>query len=535
MTDRMPPSLPPELHDLLDGRLDPDAADAVRARIASDPAWAEAWAELQHIQGWVRAHGAEHEPPAALRDGIRRRIAALDGGDAPAEAATDDTTASVAAAAEPAARAQRPSRFMRILTLSYASAALLVVGFTVAYVFMLDGDRAPGTLSEERVDTADGVMPPKPANTGSDEPAGSIKDPQALDGLGEESLGDKAFGANDARSTELGKVREQGKQAERGESASGSKGFQPGGVVEPGLRRPTDEPALAEKKAPAPPRARAGARPATDAKSGDAAGAGDVAKDADGAPGFASSWGGRDVLARVEQRMEAGDIVYVIETDDPAATRAALVAMLKTTTADRSTPSEGGAAPEPSSVGIGGGARGRAGSEPAPTPKPAAAPPAPGASAPPPPAAPAAEAPADAPANKNDDVAEAEALYRLAAGEQVAGLRTKLDAKPTPTLALFAEIDRPLTDEAVALLEARVLAAQLASRQARVKKAKRASPPEAKAESERATEDEQDEAEEDEAKEDAGDAPAANAPAKRKAPATRAKPKRLRILILERK
>ncbi|MDA1196152.1 MAG: hypothetical protein O2894_13355, partial [Planctomycetota bacterium] len=58
---------PSELHDLLDGRLDDEAAAGVRARIAADPVLAESWEELLRVQQWIRAdgpQGAEQAPPA---------------------------------------------------------------------------------------------------------------------------------------------------------------------------------------------------------------------------------------------------------------------------------------------------------------------------------------------------------------------------------------------------------------------------------------------------------------------------------------
>lgn len=343
--------MPEALHDLLDGRLDDEAAAAVRARIARDPVWAEAWDELQRIQAWVRDHGADEQPPVALRESIRRRTTAASDGH-------EDAPPHPVDAPLPPRPDARPNRFLRILTLSYASAALLVVGFTVAYVFMLGDPPPAGTLQEETLEQAD--LPPadrahadrphpdrargdraqgeihKPAGTGS-EPAGSIK---AFDKLSESK-----DGASDtpklARKDAPTRGRAEGATEQAGTGGRGAEepsGFRMGGAVPPKVRPPSDAPS--------------GDAPSGDAPSGSAPPSAPFAEKRakDGAPPTPSApppparaeeaktgtWSGRpDVLARLASRAAAGDVVYVIETDDPAATRAALVAALRapTTTA----------------------------------------------------------------------------------------------------------------------------------------------------------------------------------------------------------
>lgn len=518
--------IPHELHDLLDGRLDDEAAAAARTRIAEDAAWGEAWAELQRIQGWVRDHGADREPPPALRDAIRARIAVLaakgpDGAEAdPASMrATDDAAATPAGA--PSAR--RPTRLLRILTVSYAAAALLVVGFTIGYVVMVDPP-AVGTEGDLTVETADGIQP-----------HGSVKDAVA-------DAREQAKRLEGAAEAEGAGRAEEYAERRAGQPRAGFGG--PGDGVPPGMRPPSDEPApppastppaLTEKKARQASDEDEGqelGQPKRKARTGAAfAQAGELARDGerrrDGEPEQddkakqGDAWGNaRDTLGRLASRMEAGDTVYVIETDDPVATRkrleTTLDALLATADAPRDdvdAPSEDAGEP----LGLGGGARGR---DPA----------APGSPAPPA----GAGAPTPQPARGGSttpapdrDEQRIERFYRLEPAA-VAGLRARLADREARPLVVHGEIERPVRADLLTRLE-RALA--LAAADAR---------PEAADASKSAAAAGN--------KPEAADAPRADPPAPSKrakqpeaTPAPRRarsgaeKPRRLRILIVERK
>ncbi|MDF1702335.1 MAG: hypothetical protein P1V36_14385, partial [Planctomycetota bacterium] len=400
--------MPHELHDLLDGRLDDDAAAAVRARIAADATWREAWDELQRIQGWVRAHGprgVEMEPPPTLRAGIQARIADLQAADdqAPGAVAGNDPTAGAETAAviaassafaedagtprTPRAPGGRPTRLLRILTVCYASAALLVVGFTVAYITVLGNPDAPaGGQDPASIETADGLDAAELAKRRQLDPlakddagalaeAGALReqlerdgvqrDRRAADrgnephgGLVAEGVGGPVTRARDSRAASPAKspavqppaLEPQGKLDDGlddglavGQGSSGATGrasppaplrtgggFRgPGDGMQPGARTPSDSPAPAS----AP---EADGSPQPRASSGRLGQAGEK-KTRPSAPGRgrgakrkeAGTWAEPDDrLGRLASRLTAGDIVYVIETDQPAAARAELLAVM---------------------------------------------------------------------------------------------------------------------------------------------------------------------------------------------------------------
>ena len=145
MNDPAPPDelLDDLLNDLLDGRLDSADEAALRVRIEAEPAVREAWDELCRVRDWVCEHAAwteAIEPPPELAAAVRARTTA-----APPERS-----------AAPASHAARPAgRLLRMLTVAYAAAALLVVGLTVRWVFedrgadTLDGG-APETTTASR-------------------------------------------------------------------------------------------------------------------------------------------------------------------------------------------------------------------------------------------------------------------------------------------------------------------------------------------------------------------------------------------------
>jgi len=72
------------LQDLLDGRLEPDEAAAVRARLAQEQALRERWDELLAVQRLVREHHADAQPPEDFLAGVRARIATSTAPRAPA-------------------------------------------------------------------------------------------------------------------------------------------------------------------------------------------------------------------------------------------------------------------------------------------------------------------------------------------------------------------------------------------------------------------------------------------------------------------
>ncbi len=243
-----PDPFPAVLHDLLDGRLDADAADGLRARIAADPVLSEAWEELRRIQGWVRAHGpqgAALEPPPALRRGLDARLAALRAGDS-------ETTASQLSHPQPShpqpndprpndpqpshpqpndpqptdprpmpAEGGRPGRLLRTLTLAYAAAALLVVGFSLVYITSLDptahvpgeggapqGDLA--TIEQADLDVDDAAPAERAERDGlaADAPGGE-DDGEATAGLASKN------GAQDERQAEARRARAKDAEAPR--------------------------------------------------------------------------------------------------------------------------------------------------------------------------------------------------------------------------------------------------------------------------------------------------------------------------------
>ncbi len=124
------------LQDLLDGRLDDDAADALRARLAAEPALRESWDELRGIQALVRGYGpagADLDLPDDFLARVKTRIGAA-APTASGDAAVSGDAAAGEADGPGAAPKRRPRRMLQVLTVGYAAAALLVVGFTVRYV-----------------------------------------------------------------------------------------------------------------------------------------------------------------------------------------------------------------------------------------------------------------------------------------------------------------------------------------------------------------------------------------------------------------
>ncbi len=241
------------LNDLLDGRLDDADADAVRARIDTESPMREMWDELKRMQDCVRGYGPTGEalePPTDFVAQVRRRI------DTPgAEAApTVEVPSSV-----PVSAPRPRGRVLRMFTLAYAAAALLVVGFTVHYALNRSDVESGSTL--ETADTPDDMGPPETATF----EARSRETTEDLEDLEETAfLQDKRGREGEARSAPAaGSLDKGGKQTgakpkapgardelagrAKEKTASGDKppvggGFRgPGGAVPPGMRKPSDE------------------------------------------------------------------------------------------------------------------------------------------------------------------------------------------------------------------------------------------------------------------------------------------------------
>ncbi len=346
-----------ELQDLLDGRLDDDAAAALRARIEREPALREEWGELRGIQRFVRGYGpqgAELEPPADFLAGVQARVAALKTREAIANERLDDprrAPGNASRAGTPAPR--RSGRMLRMLTVTYAAVALLVVGFTVRYVVDTPAPAGDATSGGGASTTA-AVKPPKAGDISADDiSADDLAPPVAEAGALPEggSLQDdepkKAVLPEDrllrlqkeeAAKRAEGLAREAGKAMASGDDTSGGRspkpeareslrpkdgrgGFfgSPGGAVTPGVRPP---PGSKAKK----PDGGLGASDAGKDREQPAA-----AKTSPGpttpSDGLASGRAGR--LASLEQSLSDGAIVYVLEVDDATTARRELALLLR--------------------------------------------------------------------------------------------------------------------------------------------------------------------------------------------------------------
>jgi hypothetical protein len=256
------------LQELLDGRLEADEAQALRARIEREPALAEAWRDLRALQGWVREYMADAEPPADLAAAVRAR-------------------AESSAEAPPAWPPPR-GRLRRAITVAYALAALVVAGLTVHAVLDSGGEAGRKPTDVARNDAPRASAP-------AESPP---EDAEALDRLREKAPVTRRA-APRAESADAAKPPATRALRKDGPPAPGTFGA-PGGGVPPGLRTPgSPTPPPSEDAAPARPRAR------------------------DPAPGA-----GRGVWGRMQRDLDAGAVVYVVETSDPLKARGELAALL---------------------------------------------------------------------------------------------------------------------------------------------------------------------------------------------------------------
>ncbi|MDJ0521421.1 MAG: hypothetical protein QNJ90_05030 [Planctomycetota bacterium] len=300
-TDHHDPSDDARLQDLLDGRLDEAEASALRTRIEAEPALREAWEELRGIQALVRDYGAgsaDLDEPADFLAGVRTRI----------RETASSTSAPEADTPQPR---RRPGRMARMLTTAYAVAALLIVGFTVRYVLH---DR-PTTGDETRTAQEPVDRTPPPETSLEDDqlvkkdapfegagPAGGIKDHGER--MESEDADDAGRLAAKVRQPSPSPAPEPAPARARGGKPAGPFAA-PGGAVPRGLRTPSDT------KQP-PPAARDDAGPAEERKQPEPVQAPPTR------------------LARLLEVQASGDPVFVLEVADAAEGRRVLATLLAT-------------------------------------------------------------------------------------------------------------------------------------------------------------------------------------------------------------
>lgn len=269
------------LNDLLDGRLAPVEAEALRARLDAEPALRELYAQLQAVGRAVRAWdpASALDAPRALREGVHDRVRGGGAGATP-----------VADVADVVPRPR--GRMLRMMTYAYAAAAVVVLGVTLAVTL---GQREPPPPAHDLADE----QAPAPAER--PEPARRIEKPSGGGGV----LDD----APPARES----LRMDDAEPEKRKKAPGH--FGPSGAVPPGLREPSDVP-TPKGAIPAGPRAvpRGGAKGAVGAADAPD-GAANAARDAEEAE-----------LVALAEAAEA--VTYVLEVDDLAAARANLQLLL---------------------------------------------------------------------------------------------------------------------------------------------------------------------------------------------------------------